>query len=428
MEPTRDLAGALRDTSLTLAVRSLTGLFAIGSLLTVPQLVMGNEPMAFLSPFAVFLFSAAAWWFLEHGRAGLARGFVTGISLLYIAAVMGFAGIAVVMAIGFPLTFMLLLMLHLVHRSRAATQLGWAVFGVVGVGCVRLVSQADVAEDWPMLVGACAQALVVAVANGVLWRFGTGWERALEVADDAHGQIAFAYEVALDASRAKSQFLASMSHELRTPLNAIIGYTELIEDDLAEGIAPDPEDLGRIERSGRHLLDLVNQVLDLSRVEAGHITLDLEAVDLAGVAREVADTLKPQLAAHHNQLVLHSDEGLPPLLLDGLRTKQVITNLLANAAKFTESGTITVSVLHAGGDVELAVSDTGRGIAPEEMERIFEPFLQADGSIQRSHGGTGLGLAISKRLVREMGGVLAVQSQLGHGARFSIRFPVPAAA
>jgi signal transduction histidine kinase len=422
MTHTVDHASRFRDASLRLALRGMTGLFGVGALIGIGPLASGTEPMAFFAPLFVFVCSALAWWRYRAGDRRQARWILTVVSVLYVGS-LAFAPKLIVLAVGFPLAFLLLLLLHLIHRSAMAKKVGWVTVGTVAFGCVRLLATADWATEWPLATGTVAQVGTVALANGVLGRLARGWEEALAKLEDAKQRLAMNYEVAVDASQAKSRFLASMSHELRTPLNAILGYAELMEDDVADGILPEADDLGRIQKAGRHLLMLVNQVLDLSRVEAGHVDLVLEPIDLAELAAEVVDHVRPQARAKHTELRLDLDDSVGEVRLDALRIRQVLTNLVANAVKFTDAGTVTVSLVEGIDDVQLLVRDTGLGIAAAQLGKIFEPFQQADETVQRTHGGTGLGLAISRRLVTEMGGELSVCSEEGVGSTFTISFP-----
>ena len=226
------------------------------------------------------------------------------------------------------------------------------------------------------------------------------------------------------ASEAKSDFLANMSHELRTPLNAIIGYSELLQEELT---GPDRDqlvkDAQRIHQAGRHLLGLINRVLDFSKVEAGEIALEWTAVDVDALVRDACTMAGPQIATNRNALVLDIEEDLLPVRSDPQRLHQCVLNLLANAAKFTTDGTITVRVHREGEEVVLSVSDTGIGLAEDEMERVFEPFQQANANTPSRYGGTGLGLPITRTLTTALGGALGVDSAPGQGATFWIRLP-----
>ncbi len=238
-----------------------------------------------------------------------------------------------------------------------------------------------------------------------------------------------AMEAAEAANSAKSSFLANMSHELRTPLNAIIGYTEmLIEDFEDQGDEGTVDDLHRIEKSGRHLLDLINEVLDLAKVEAGRVTLDLEAVDVSALVEEAVSTVRPIATRYGNVLDVDMDIDIEYLETDRKRLFQCLLNLMSNASKFTENGQVNLTVRTREVDqqqmIEFRVSDTGIGLTPEQLEKVFEPFEQADGTLTREREGTGLGLTITRRLVQMMGGDVTATSAQGVGSTFTISVPV----
>ncbi len=230
---------------------------------------------------------------------------------------------------------------------------------------------------------------------------------------------------AREADRAKSRFLAQMSHELRTPLNAIIGYSELISETLdGTAHADHQEDLSRIRSSAQHLLSLINQLLDLSKIEAGRMELHREAVKTQALLDGLLHTLETLARKNGNRAVVEADPGDDDLETDGMRLKQVLLNMISNACKFTRNGTITLRVRPAGTrDVLFEVEDTGIGMTPAQMERIFEPFAQADSGTYRQYGGTGIGLALCKELARAMGGEITVRCALGKGSVFSLRIP-----
>jgi signal transduction histidine kinase/DNA-binding response OmpR family regulator len=230
------------------------------------------------------------------------------------------------------------------------------------------------------------------------------------------------------ASRHKSQFLANMSHELRTPLNAIIGVTEmLLEDARAFGPEEQIEPHERILRAGRHLLALINDILDLSKIEAGKMELHLESFAVATLVEEVVTTIRPLAARNGNEVVVECASDPGTMRADATRLRQALLNLATNASKFTEGGRVTVAVARRPDDgrewITFAVSDTGIGITAEQMGRLFEEFTQADASTTRKYGGTGLGLAISRRLCRMMGGDITVESVPGEGSTFTMRLP-----
>jgi signal transduction histidine kinase/CheY-like chemotaxis protein len=234
------------------------------------------------------------------------------------------------------------------------------------------------------------------------------------------------------ASRHKSEFLANMSHELRTPLNAIIGYSEMVQEEAeglgAEGLVPD---LKKINSAGKHLLELINSVLDLSKIEAGKMELYLETFSVADMVRDIAGVVQPLAAKRSNRLEVRCDEGAGTMRADVTKVRQALFNLLSNACKFTERGTVSLTVgrdsTSAGEWLAFEVKDTGIGITPEQMTRLFHEFSQADAEVTRRYGGTGLGLALSRRLCRMMGGDISLESEAGRGSTFTIRLPASVA-
>ncbi len=237
-----------------------------------------------------------------------------------------------------------------------------------------------------------------------------------------------AQEAAEQANRSKGIFLANMSHELRTPLNAIIGYSEMLQEE-AEDLGQEHfiPDLQKIHGAGRHLLGLINDILDLSKIEAGKMGLYLETFDIAPMIQDVVDTITPLVEKNANTLDVHCADDLGTMRADSTKVRQGLFNLLSNACKFTERGTITLGANREMVDgtawIKFRVSDTGIGMTPEQMGNLFEAFAQAEASTNRKYGGTGLGLAISQKFCQMMGGDVTVESALGQGSTFTISLP-----
>jgi len=244
----------------------------------------------------------------------------------------------------------------------------------------------------------------------------------------AQDELLKAKYVAEEASRAKSTFLANMSHELRTPLNAIIGYSEMLEEEAQDTTTVETvQDLQKIKSAGKHLLALINDVLDLSKIEAGKMGLHLETFDVAGTIEEIVTTLRPAIEKNSNTLRVHLADDVGMMRADITKVRQILFNLLSNACKFTDHGTISVDVdqsTDGGLDwLRFRVTDTGIGISDKQKKNLFQEFAQADTSIARKYGGTGLGLAITHRFVQLMKGRIGVESQPGEGSIFTVYLP-----
>ncbi|HVY84931.1 MAG TPA: CHASE4 domain-containing protein [Caulobacterales bacterium] len=253
----------------------------------------------------------------------------------------------------------------------------------------------------------------------------------LRAATERERQAIRESESAAAANRMKSDFLANISHEFRTPLNAVIGYAELVEEDLAEaGMATAAGDLHRIRSAARHLLSLINEILDLSKIEAGRLEITPASFAVGEMLDSVVDTVAPLLRQNGNRLAVDAGSDLGNAYSDELRLRQCLINLLSNAAKFTQQGEITLTARRLktiGGDMlRFEVSDTGIGMTEAQLARVFEPFVQADADIARRFGGTGLGLAITRKLMALLGGSIDAKSAQGVGSTFVLTVPAVA--
>jgi PAS domain S-box-containing protein len=254
----------------------------------------------------------------------------------------------------------------------------------------------------------------------------------LAIINQKNAELEFTRDKAIEASKAKSAFLANMSHELRTPLNVILGYTEILSEDLTEsGMVEQVNDLDKVQTAGKTLLQIVSDVLDISKIEAGKMEVFPEDFNLEGLIGDVSNTIEPLVTKQSNRFVKEIAPNLPPLYNDHVKIKQILFNLLSNASKFTENGIITIRAFVTNQElpsdqqiVEITVEDTGIGIAEENLPKLFNDFTQVDGSTTRKYGGTGLGLSLTKRFCEMLKGDISITSTLGKGTSFTVRLPV----
>lgn len=287
------------------------------------------------------------------------------------------------------------------------------VAGGQPLGALSLLTRApELDQDWGRTLHALGRQVGVALLRAQS-------DAARELATR---ELERARNEAVAADEAKGRFLANMSHELRTPLNAILGYTELLRDELPEG--PLTNDVVRIAGAGRHLLTLINSLLDLSKIQAGHMTVEWREVSVEALCRDVADTLHPLVAQGGNRLELDVAEGVGAITSDDTKLRQILINLLGNASKFTEAGHIRLRARRVGPHLVLSVTDTGIGMNREQLAKVFKPFVQADESTTRRFGGTGLGLAVSQEYAQLLGGTLTASSRPGEGSTFTLRLPL----
>jgi len=412
-------AHRIRDQRLLTVVR---GLFVVALLATpTPMIGLTNPQTAGLSLGMIGILAAtsatygAALLAASRGSIRLARGIIftmwtitpTALLLLFDGEQEGAAQALVLLLATLTLNVFQNGILALATWRQARV---W-VFAGASVFALALAAL----SWWEELAPAFSFAvLTIALFFGVA----SAWPARNILADLEHAFVA-----ANAASRAKSRFLANMSHELWTPLNAILGYVQLVrEDDPETPLREVDADLERIEHAGTHLMNVIGAILDLTKIEAEEAEVVFEPVDVAGLLEEVRTALLPMARPKQLRLSLEVD-ALPMIVTDGLKLKQIVLNLAGNAIKYTPSGSVTIRAVIDRETVAIEVQDTGVGIAPEDLERVFEPFERTEASVTRLVGGTGLGLAVCDRLAQSIGGTLEVSSELNRGSRFTLRLP-----
>ena len=434
----------------------------LGSLTALPMLTMHDLSLSWLAVLAVLVFRLFQLLFAPSERGPslgvllLAIGSATLVAVSELFAV----NLGVVGGIA-RLAGWLVVVIHAIRVQRLAVK-AWRAdlegAHSIGIGLAALILLSGLSFEIPLLGGMTWSQLGVVLFFGatsvhLARHFARAAARveqqAAELAESnrrlrsandeierQRSELATAKDVADAANAAKSRFLAGVSHELRTPLNAIIGYSEMLAEEAPEvGATALVPDLDRIRSAARHQLTLINDILDLSKIEAGRMEVHLEPVDVPRLVADIAATLQPLVDKKSNRLEIVCPPDFGAIVSDPTKLRQILFNLLSNAAKFTERGTLALRVERAEGgatpdgsprtpEVTFAVSDTGIGMTPEQQSRLFQVFSQAEASTQVRFGGTGLGLAISRKFAQMLGGDIAVTSEAGKGSVFTLRLPV----
>ena len=412
--------------------------------LPIPVLLMNFDPNPFphvlvlsASIMAFWLFPVALR-FLPHGYSWLANLSITNLGFAVLWGSFHYGG----MQSPFLAWYLVLPLLAFFYVGAGARS-NLVIFMQIVGGLAMFALAGFLAEGFPehLTIESMSEVSLVSTFSAALYIFfmaayyasvvdsQSEFLREMERHRGTLAQLTLAKEEAEKANRAKSDFLAKMSHELRTPLNAVLGYSEiLLEDAELDGNGSQVADLEKISGAGKHLLSMVNDILDISKIEAGKTDLYIEEHDFGKVMDEIEATARPLAAKNANKLVVERGDELGTISIDGTKLRQIIYNLLSNASKFTKSGAITVRaermIDEQGGDrIKVAVSDDGIGISEEGIANLFSNFAQADASITSQFGGTGLGLSLSRNFAVLMGGDITVTSVHGEGATFTVLLP-----
>ncbi len=397
---------------------------------------LGSVPLALFNIVSVAIFLFALYlsrraYFITSLLVGTAEVLVHALLATIIFGLVSFLHMFAILAIQLNL---LLTPVTIRVRIVIAALVSGAYLGIIMVGIWR---PPFIVLPFPTLVTIVFMSLlitfVVMCGMAIYHTWTVQVTRAARIRAEHDLQIArdeavAAREDAVEASHAKSNFLASMSHELRTPMNAIIGYSEMLAEDADDQTQRD--DLNKILSAGRHLLTLINEILDLSKIEAGRMEVFRKRFELDGFVNNIADTVRPLAEVNGNSLVVEMDGVLGEMYSDETKIRQIVLNLLSNACKFTHSGTVTLEVgcirTSDPPQIRIAVTDTGIGVSEAALSRIFKEFEQADISTSEEYGGTGLGLALTKAFCELLGGDITASSQPGKGSHFEVTLPLTA--
>ena len=402
---------------------SCVGIGALGAVLVVVRVLTSpfdGAPLAAGSLVALVL--TLPWvqrWTRSYRIPGAALMFALIATLPLLHALAGaFPGPSLVL---FPLVPLLGAFFVGVRFGLVGALSAAALAVALKLGLPPLTGEKSAALQWSFVAVGVVVPLMVWLLAAAYEQARARWQAELQAVNAALEEARARAEA---ANRSKSEFLRHVSHELRTPLNAILGYGELLQEELVDaGQERLSGDVGKIHGASEQLLALINDLLDISRIEAGALELSLAEVQLGALVQAVRGTALPLAAANHNTIVASVADGLPTIVTDERRLRQVLLNLVSNACKFTERGRVVLEAAADGGGVLLRVRDTGVGMTAEQSARIFEPFVQVHPSAAAREKGSGLGLSLSRGLIEALGGRIVVDSEPGRGTQFTVRLP-----